>query len=678
MVDYAKLKDDLRDLYRAKGVRRVVYFHCDHWEPWQSRPGEAGISARNADEITRFVDTMGGIDFARRLTLFYKDQINYVFDRSPTSDAGVRADPDDAYRFPPRPDSEARLANGALGYLAKQSALDVQVHIHHEYVTHNLDAKGPEVDAYLASERGRRFEEARFQKMVSLAVESIGQQIGKPLEYWLFVHGHWGLNASDPKVCHLTRELAILRDLGCLGDFTVPSGRPAVNPRLEVPYFVTPLDAPKGYDLQECEPEFAYGNQSAPGRGKFLIWSSVIKHRGASLDYYSPWLRTRLDELETLARDIVDQSFCVDGTLFIKSHAHSMHPNYYADAGPAIFPHAFPPIKALFSVLFEAAAAAGAEVAFLTAPEVYDLMVTTDYTPPGGFALIMPGVAPVVDGCAPAPRGVAVKTAIKALSGASAGGPALAKITVPGEREAQASHGWAEALAQQPKPPVGAGVPMLRDVGVIDAIAKRVVIERIAALGEAGSGAGTYYTERAKGTAFLTEYETKLATYLLASPRVVATHEIGCGFGALPILLAANGLPAVGMDGDQGRIEGSRAILHAVHTALRGERRGLLASCEFIGTAFPDAVTGRDLSQCVALLTNVTVTQTPDERRRLVEALKAYRCVIMDLQRFLVKRSMRGEEDALVAELTDAGFGTPTMLFDLGDSGRYVRFDPLR
>jgi hypothetical protein len=41
-----------------------------------------------------------------------------------------------------------------------------------------------------------------------------------------FIHGNWALDNSLPhgKSCGLDSEIALLRDLGCYGDFTMPSG----------------------------------------------------------------------------------------------------------------------------------------------------------------------------------------------------------------------------------------------------------------------------------------------------------------------------------------------------------------------------------------------------------------------------------------------------------------------
>jgi len=675
MATYDKLKSDLRDAFKQRGVRRVVYFHCDHFEPWRTIPGQDAICALNAAEVARFVDTSNSIDFARKLTLFYKCAINYVFDYEPSKSVGQRVDPLDQIRFPARPDKSKQIAASAMRYVAEKSAMDVQVHIHHENLTYNTDHKKPGAIEFFSSPISRRFEEQRFDLLVKLSLQAIEEETGVKLDRWFFVHGHWGLNASDPAVCHLTRELAILHANGCLGDFTVPSGRPVVNPRLEVPYFCTPIDAAKCYDLQECEPELAYGNATANARGKFLIWSSIIKHRGASLDYYAPWVRKRLEDLESLTREYVEQSYLVDGTLFMKTHAHSLHPKYYEDSRVAIFPHAYPPIQNLFCILFDAAASAGAEVSFQTVSEVYDTFVTANYSPPDGVALTMPGPPPIVEGCIPADRCLPLETVRIAPS----------SVAVPKASAPESAAKSAMVLEAVPRdfgqsPPAvdvtGDGDPQpLRYLNLVNDVARSVVLARIAALGEAASGAGNYYMHRVNSAAFLAEYEVELAKYLLSEPRFESYHEVGCGMGALPVLLAANGLFATGHEVDRKRIEGAQTVLEDVSRKLRGEVGQSPLACEFLHGRFPQTIGTRNVSKSLAFCTNVTATATASQRQDIIIALLSYSAVIVDLQRFIDRRTTRAEEDALLVELQAAGLSGVREIFSLGSGGRYVRFD---
>ena len=136
MGTFTNLKAELSDLYKKKGVRRVVYFHCDHWEPWkQLQPGKPVYSAENADEVIKFADTIKHIDFARKLTLFYKVHFNFnVGTEIPEHDTREydAANSSDRVFFYKRPPADAELARKVVGYLTTVTGSEMQVHIHHE------------------------------------------------------------------------------------------------------------------------------------------------------------------------------------------------------------------------------------------------------------------------------------------------------------------------------------------------------------------------------------------------------------------------------------------------------------------------------------------------------------------------------------------------------------------
>jgi hypothetical protein len=392
----------LTDALRRRGVSRVVYFHCDHWEPWKVLPGLNRTSSLPymVERVRQFVDAMNALPFAQRLTLFYKPGIYSALANGKVK--GVQAAPDDAIVFRLRDQTARDFGRAALQDVITRSSHGVEVHIHHEGFTHNTAPQDAATGAYLASPLGRRHEEARFDLAVQLVLAAIREETDQPMDRWFFVHGHWGLQGSDPSVCHIVRELEILAANGCKGDFTCPSGRGLVNPRLEVPYFTTPMTAAKGYDRQEGMPELAYGN-SVAAASKFFIWSSLIKHKGSSLDYYAPWVRQRLEDPEGPALELIEDSYRVDGTVYLKTHAHSMHPTYFIDGQPPAFPLAEPAVQRLFGLIMEAAARAGAGFECLTAAEVYDRFVTASHRPAAGYGLTITGQPTDVSGIVPPP-----------------------------------------------------------------------------------------------------------------------------------------------------------------------------------------------------------------------------------------------------------------------------------
>jgi hypothetical protein len=382
----------LADALQKREVRDIVYFHCDHWEPWKTLAGLSRIASLPvmAERVQNFVDAMQTLDFARRLTLFYKPGVYTALDDGSLTTKGVKVHPDDRIVFLFLGRDSKKYGREAMQYLVSSSAHGIELHLHHEGFTHNTAPVNALAGVYLATSRARAFEEARLDLALRLILDTIRAETGKPLDRWFFVHGHWALQASDPSVCHLVREIEILAANGCKGDFTFPAGRRAVNPRLELPYFISPVAGARGYDLLEAQPELAYGNSLAAMR-KFFVWASLIKHRGCSLDYYAPWVRERLEEPENAMQELIEQSYAVDHTLFIKTHAHSMHPNYFETGKPPVFPLAEPAVKRMFGMLLEAAGAASVRMQFLTAAEVYERFVTAQHTPAGGFDLRIMG-----------------------------------------------------------------------------------------------------------------------------------------------------------------------------------------------------------------------------------------------------------------------------------------------
>ncbi|MGH6979642.1 MAG: hypothetical protein ACREFC_00395, partial [Stellaceae bacterium] len=72
---HADLRKRVAESLKQREIREVVYFHCDHFEPWRGFQGD--VSERNADDILNFGRIVEGVDFARKLTLFYKCN-NYI------------------------------------------------------------------------------------------------------------------------------------------------------------------------------------------------------------------------------------------------------------------------------------------------------------------------------------------------------------------------------------------------------------------------------------------------------------------------------------------------------------------------------------------------------------------------------------------------------------------------
>jgi len=375
-VSFAGARNLLAARIGQRGVTRIVYFHTDHFEPWRTYDGRRVFGPENGRDLENFADTLTGLEYARCLTLFYKPHFNFALRSG--SDM-VHATPNDRIGFMVRSPAEEQAARDALQPLLRGTGCQFQLHVHHENYTANATntVSGTDIGDYLATAAGAALDDARFAFAVGHKRDIVARETGRRMDRWFFVHGHWALNASDDADCRIVREIEILHALGCRGDFTFPAGRSHVDQTHERPYLCKPVCVPKGYDTLEAEPEPAAGAGLARGNERFLIWASAIKHGGSSIDHYSPFVRKRGDDILKAAEHLIAKSYLHDGTLYVKTHAHSMQPAYFNGKAPAGFPHAYPATRDMLGLVFDAGADAGAEISFETVSDVYDRLLTS-------------------------------------------------------------------------------------------------------------------------------------------------------------------------------------------------------------------------------------------------------------------------------------------------------------
>lgn len=378
-ISTASLADARRRLSAMaskRGVTRLVYFHTDHFEPWRSFDGRRVLGGENARDLAKFADDMSRLEYARKLTLFIKPHVNFALRRG---DDMVHATPDDDLGFIVRTPAEIAAARAALDPIIDQTGAEFQLHVHHENYTSNATntQAGTDIGRYLATAKGAALDSARFEFAVRTKLDVLQQEVGCSFARWFFIHGHWALNASDDRECRIVDEIRILRRLGCLGDFTCPAGRAQVDPRHLVPYLAKPVDVCKGYDTLDAEPIPLAGAGQELADSRFLVWASAIKHGATSIDHSSEFVRRRGNNLEKAAGALLEQSFLHAGTLYVKTHAHAMHAAYFDGRAEACFPHCYGVTRTLLNLTFDAAAGSGAEIAFLTASEVYDELVNS-------------------------------------------------------------------------------------------------------------------------------------------------------------------------------------------------------------------------------------------------------------------------------------------------------------
>jgi hypothetical protein len=107
---------------------------------------------------------------------------------------------------------------------------EVELHFHHYYDT--AETLRPQLESAIAD-----FQRHGFLKTID------GQT------RFAFVHGNFSLdNANGPAVCGVNRELRLLRELGCFGDFTFPSVYlDSQPPTVNCIYAARDDDSPKSY-----------------------------------------------------------------------------------------------------------------------------------------------------------------------------------------------------------------------------------------------------------------------------------------------------------------------------------------------------------------------------------------------------------------------------------------------
>ena len=433
-----------------------------------------------------------------------------------------------------------------------------------------------------------------------------------PLDRWFFVHGMWALNGSDADVCTITDEMQRLQRLGCLGDFSFPAGRPHCDPRYTEPVFVRPVEGLKAYDMPEADAVPAYGNPAAAAAGKFFIWSSAIKATASSIDYYSPEVRRRCEDVGGWAEEIIDKSVLKDGTLFVKTHAHSMYSEYFEAARRPIPPHLYPGVQNLLCALFDGAADAGIMVEFATASEVYRRFTEA---------------------------------------------AEAATVDRPDAPEATTS----PVLAALPEAPA--------DIeGAVNRAALAVMERRLASLGSTGAGTYPYYDALIKQGRLLQQYELRVAGYLFKHlPPGQPIVEVGCGLGILVLSLAAAGRQAVGIEGDRRRLDSFVAIREALAETLPHAK----ANSRAVAGLFPGDPPLDLPREAVLVFTNTVCGIDLDTQRAIVRAAAEFASVLFDAQRFFIKRTTPAEIAELLELFGAAGFADPVKVIDLGESGEY-------
>jgi len=204
------LKDRLRKRMRSAKPKRAWVAITDHYEP-------AGMGA--------------SLETALGCVARWRDKWPRIADDAPRDASGQR--PQYSF-FYPQEEYRRDLLDG-IAEIVRLGVGDVEVHLHHE---------NEQRDSFI-----RKVTE--FCRRLTDDHGLLRQQNGRTV--FGFIHGNWALDNSHPdgKACGLNGEIALLRDLGCYADFTMPSAPSATQGRVvNQVYWCTsnPDNRPKSFD----------------------------------------------------------------------------------------------------------------------------------------------------------------------------------------------------------------------------------------------------------------------------------------------------------------------------------------------------------------------------------------------------------------------------------------------
>ena len=365
--------DDLVDLLKSRECEAVWYFHTDHFEPWSY-----DIDDDSARAVERFAAMARSSRYARKLSLFYSVFIPYRLATGGNDDGGASHAPGDSVLFGGRSPRQEALAREVIRPLLDADEHEIHLHVHHEYWTRNTSDFDSPVSRWVNQSSTPDLDRSRLDLYFRRCNEVIGRELGRPFERWAFVHGNWALNASDPRICQVEDEIAMMMRHGGWGDFSFPAGRGYCDPKLEAPFTCLPLVLPRVYDDPAADPRPIGEGTGLLSRDRFFIWNSPIKANFSSIDYYSPANCQLFKTPERVVQEWLAKSVVLDRRLFLKTHAHSMKWEYKIAEPGSVIPHCYPDVVRIFDQLARACDRAGVELKLVTVSEVMAALQQVD------------------------------------------------------------------------------------------------------------------------------------------------------------------------------------------------------------------------------------------------------------------------------------------------------------
>jgi hypothetical protein len=204
------LRDRLRKLLRPTQAKRAWVAITDHFEPL----GRGASSEAALGRVAR-----------------WRYKWPRIADDAPRDAAGQC--PQYSFFYPQ--DEYRRDMLDGIAEIVRLGVADVEVHLHHN---------NEERNSFI-------WKITDFCRRLTCDHGLLRQQDGRTV--FGFIHGNWALDNSlpDGKYCGLNGEIALLRDLGCYADFTMPSAPSATQGRVvNQIYWCTnnPENRPRSFD----------------------------------------------------------------------------------------------------------------------------------------------------------------------------------------------------------------------------------------------------------------------------------------------------------------------------------------------------------------------------------------------------------------------------------------------
>jgi hypothetical protein len=275
------VRDRLRDRTHKRNLRRVWITVADHFEPLGSTTS---------------------IQAAHRCVDQWRDHLLRIAEDAPRDVRGQR--PQYTFFYPG--EEYRRDLVESIAHMVRQGIADVEVHLHHDH--DDRSSLRRTLNEFCARLRGDH----------GLLRERDGHTV------FGFIHGNWALDNSRPdgRWCGVAGEIALLRDLGCYADFTMPSiPSPTQGHVVNRIYWCTsdPNGRPKSFD---------HGIDATPGGGKqgdLLMITGPVGLR------FRERLLPRVENAEIAGYDLptpsrvrrwFDLAPSIGSDLFIKLHTH--------------------------------------------------------------------------------------------------------------------------------------------------------------------------------------------------------------------------------------------------------------------------------------------------------------------------------------------------------------------